>query len=184
MEEPEAFFQLGEWPSLEAYKAFAASSDSNKQLALLENLSTVDWIELMPIDKITTLPLKAPVMTVSRCFFKEHNNHPAIYIKEVSALLEPIQAETKPWRYVGDWTVDTTPEYHKWVVFGGWRSKKHHQEFATKLKRECDFFDGIPEHYEEGTTHRHCWNMETVPEPEIFETLQGFIPQQIAKART
>jgi hypothetical protein len=184
MEEPEAFFQIGEWSSLEAYKGFETSSKRDRDLQSLNDLSTIEWIEQIPIDNIATLPLQAPVMTVSRCFFKEYDNHPQRYFQEVAALKPSIEAETKPWRYVGAWTVDTTDDHHKWIVFGGYRSKKHHQQFATKLKGECAFFEGMPKHYDEGTVHRHCWNMETVPSIEIFETLQGFIPQKITKAST
>ncbi|KIW05925.1 uncharacterized protein PV09_03118 [Verruconis gallopava] len=184
MEEPEAFFQMVEFPSLEAYRAINSSANFTKAFDALDRLSVVEWHELVPIDKISTLPLEAPVMTVSRCFFKEYDGHPQMYFNEVRALLNRIEAETKPWRYVGNWTIDTTPDCHKWVVFGGWRSKKHHQEFATKLKKDCGFFEGIPEHYDEGTVHRHCWDMEKIPSSEIFETLQGFIPQKITKART
>lgn len=183
MEEPEAFFQIGEWPSLATYKEFSSSPDSGSKLQALDSMSKVEWIEFIPIDRMSRLPLEAPVMTVSRCFFKEYDDHPQIYYKKFKALHGTIESETKPWRYVADWTVDTTPEQHVWLAFGGYRSKKHHQVFATRLKVEVDFFDGIPEHYEEGTVHRHCWDMEEVPEEAIFETMQGFIPQKITKGK-
>ena len=184
MEEPQAFFQIGEWASLEAYNQFGAYPATEKSFQALENLSTVEWTEQIPIDKISSLPLEAPVMTVSRCFFKEYDGHPQQYFQEVAKLLPSIENETKPWRYFGAWTVDTTEHHHKWIVFGGYRSKRHHQEFATRLKRECDFFEGMPEHYDEGTVHRHCWDMESTPTIDIFETLQGFIPQKITTAGT
>lgn len=182
IEEPEAFFVLAMWPSMEVFDAFVASPDSAAVLAPIDRISTEEWMEFISLDKLETLPLDAPVMTVSRCFFKEYEDHPQRYFKEVSALVGPIEEETKPWRYIGDWTVDSTPEKHKWMVFGGWRSKRHHQEFATQLKKTCDFFEGIPEHYNEGTVHRHCWNMEKDPEEGIFEVLDGFVPQKISKA--
>jgi hypothetical protein len=184
IEEPEAFFQIGEWPSLEAYDRFHTSNERGQVLQALNQLSMVEWVEQMTVDTINTLPIQAPVMTVSRCLFKEYANHPQVYEKEVANLLPAIEEETKPWRYVGGWTIDTRPDYHKWLVFGGYRSKKHHQQLATRLKDECDFFVGMADHYEEGTVHRHCWNMETEPDIEVFETLQGFVPQKITKART
>lgn len=184
IEEPEAFFQIGEWPSLEAYEQFQTSIERGQAFKSVDQLSTVEWVEHMPIDTVHTLPIQAPVMTVSRCLLKEHANHPEIYEKEVAALLPVIEEKTKPWRYVGGWTIDTQPGYHKWLVFGGYRSKKHHQQLATRLKDVCEFFAGMADHYEEGTVHRHCWNMETEPDIEVFETLQGFVPQKIVKART
>ena len=184
MEEPEAFFQIGEWESLDAWRQFESTNDKKQVLQFLNQFSTVEWTEHMPIDSINTLPVQAPVMTVSRCLFKEYDDHPRTYEKEVATLLPEIEAETKPWRYVGGWTVDTRPDLHKWIVFGGYRSKKHHQLLATRLKDECEFFAGMSEHYDEGTLHRHCWNMETVPQIEMFETMQGCIPQKITKART
>ena len=87
MEEPEAFFQIGEWSSIEAWEQFQATNDKKQILHFLNQFSSVEWIEHMPIDKIDDLPIQAPVMTVSRCFFKEYDDHPQTYEKEVATLL-------------------------------------------------------------------------------------------------
>ncbi|OAL47780.1 hypothetical protein IQ07DRAFT_646000 [Pyrenochaeta sp. DS3sAY3a] len=184
IEEPPIFFVLALWPSLEAFSAFAASPSAAQILAPINAITTEEWLEFIELDALASLPLSAPIMTISRCFFKEHADHPARYHAQVSALVPCIEAETKPWRYIGAWTVDTTPGLHKWMVFGGWRSKRHHQEFATRLKGEVEFFEAIPEHYAEGTVHRHCWDMERQTDEGVFEVLEGFVPQRIGEAET
>jgi quinol monooxygenase YgiN len=185
IEETEIFFMIGQWSSIKAYDVSLSSPDRAAQLALLDAISTTEWIEHIPMDALTTLPLKAPIMTVSRCLFKEYDDHPRRYFTEVQTLVSAIEAETRPWRYIGDWAVDTTEDRHKWIVFGGWRSKKHHQVFATKLREstEWDFFGQIPEHYDFGTVHRHCWDMENRPDPEAFEVMDGYIQQIITPGR-
>jgi hypothetical protein len=181
IEEPQAFFAFGMWPSMEAYNAFESSPDAHVHLKPVDDLSTEEWVEHIPLDALQTLPIDAPVMTVSRCFFKEYDNHPQRYYDDVQALVRAIEENTKPWRYIGSWTVDTTADSHKWIVFGGYRSKKHHQEIATKLKSSNAMFTTIPEHYDEGTVHRHCWNMEKEVKPEMLEVLEGWVPQVITK---
>jgi hypothetical protein len=178
IEEPEIFFAIGLWPSMEVYHAFEASPEASKVLAPINKLSGEEWIEHIPINKLEDIPLEAPIMTVSRCFFKEYDDHPARYMEDVKPLILRIEEETKPWPYTGNWTTDSTDEVHKWIVFGGWRSKKHHQSFATKLMKEVPYFGGIPEHYDEKTVHRHCWNIERGTTPEMFEVLDGFVAQR------
>ncbi|KAF2001828.1 hypothetical protein P154DRAFT_381300, partial [Amniculicola lignicola CBS 123094] len=129
IEEPTAFFALGLWPSMDVYHAFESSPSALEVLGPLNALSTEEWIDHIPLSSFDQIPIQAPIMTVSRCFFKEQDSHPVHYIEDVKPLIARIEEETKPWPYHGNWTVDSTETKRRWMVFGGWRSKKHHQEF-------------------------------------------------------
>jgi quinol monooxygenase YgiN len=161
IEDPKIFFILGVWSSMDAYDAFVKSSERPSVLALLDEFSSTDWIEHMDFGNksIADLPITAPVMTVTRAFLKGGKN-PEQYYEKISSLKAPIEEETKPWPTVFSWTVDTTPDLHKWLMFVGWRSKKHHQDYAALLRKTTPMFPTIPDHYDEGTTHSHTTNME------------------------
>lgn len=119
---------------------------------------------------MSSLPLNAPVMTITRAFLKGGDN-PTEYYRKISDLKEPIETETMPWPCVFSWTIDTKPDYHKWLMFVGWRSLQHHRDYATLLRATAPEFPGIPEHYDEGTMHCHCWNMEMEPRKSVEELI-------------
>lgn len=159
MEMPTVFFVLGVWPSMDAYDAFAASAERASQLAPLDRLSAAEWVEHAEFESIDSLPVQAPCMTITRAFLKGGDN-PGEYYRKIGNVKGPIAEETKPHPCVFSWTVDTTPELHKWLMFVGWQSKKHHQEYAAELARTSAEFPTIPDHYDVGTMHTHAWNME------------------------
>lgn len=165
IEDAKIFYMFGMWPSMSAYESFWASPERTSVLEPLDSLSDIEWIEHMEHDSLSSLPTLAPCMTVTRAFLKGGDN-PKEYYRKISDLKEPIYEETKPWQVIYSWTVDTVPEKHKWLMFVGWKSKKHHREYAAWLRRNGDTFPefpGIPEHYDEGTAHSHTWNMESGP---------------------
>jgi quinol monooxygenase YgiN len=161
IEDPTIFFILGVWPSMDAYDVFVKSPERPSVLALLDEFSTFEWVEHMDFGtrSIADLPITAPVMTVTRAFLKGGKN-PEQYYGKIDSLKAPIEEETKPWPTVFSWTIDTTPDLHKWLMFVGWRSKKHHQDYAALLRTTTPMFLTIPAHYDEGTTHSHTTNME------------------------
>lgn len=126
------------------------------------------------------IPLKASIMTISRCLLNETagEDHVSKCLGQTSSLLPVIEEYTAPWSYVGVFTVDSCEARHKRMVFGGWRSKKHHQQLAAKLKESFKFFEEIPLHYDKETQHRHCWDVEKETSPEMFEELDGFVHQK------
>lgn len=162
IEEPSVFFMLGMWPSMNAYNSFRSSPGYLQSLEPLGTLSTIEWIEHMEFDSLSSLPIEAPVMTVTRAFLKP-GDHPKEYYRKISDLKGPIEAETAPHPCVFSWTVDTTPECHKWLMFVGWQSKWHHRGYAAMLRETNAEFPSIPDHYDEGTMHMHTWNMERGP---------------------
>jgi hypothetical protein len=161
IEDPTAFFILGIWPSMDAYNTYFNSSEYAVITAPIDEFSTTSWIEHMEFGDrtIADLPITAPVMTVTRAFLKGGKN-PEEYYDKISSLKAPIEEETVPWPTVFSWTVDTTEDLHKWLMFVGWRSKKHHQDYAAKLRASLPMFSTIPAHYDEGTLHTHTTNME------------------------
>lgn len=175
IEEPDVVFILRLWPSMDAYHASTVPHGGSSYLGAF---SKEEWVEHVPINSMEDLPLKAPIMTISRCLFNESGDHVEKYLQQNELLLPTIEEHVKPWSYVGYFTVDSTDTYHKRMVFGGWRSKKHHQELASRLKKDCDFFEEIPLHYDPQTQHRHCWNVESETYPEMFEVLDGFVHQK------
>ncbi|KAK5116291.1 hypothetical protein LTR85_009263 [Meristemomyces frigidus] len=182
MEEPDIIFALGLWPSMDVYHAFELSPEASSVLAPLNALSAEEWIEHVPVDNMEELPLTAPIMTISRCFFNESGDHVEKYLQQNDSPFPVVKEHIKPWSYVAYWAVDSTDACHKRMVFGGWRSKKHHQQLASKLKKECEFFEEIPLHYDPKTQHRHCWNLEKETNPEMFELLDGFVHQKPGEA--
>lgn len=162
IEHPTVFFIFGVWPSLEAYKAFMEDPEKKEAaFAPLDAVSDYEWTEHMKFDSVESLPYVAPCMTVTRAYLRK--GHADEYYRKISDLKDPIEAETKPWPCVYSWTIDTTPDNHKWLMFVGWRSKPHHRGYADWLRSQPDVFPefpGIPEHYDEGTEHMHTWNME------------------------
>jgi quinol monooxygenase YgiN len=163
IEDPTVFFTLGVWASMDAYNTFFNSPEHATTLAPLDRFSSTSWIEHMDFGSktIADLPTTAPVMTVTRAFLKGGKN-PEEYYEKISSLKAPIEEETVPWPTVFSWTVDTTEDLHKWLMFVGWRSKKHHQDYAAVLRATLPMFSTIPAHYDEGTTHSHTTNMEMV----------------------
>ncbi|RDW71844.1 hypothetical protein BP5796_07878 [Coleophoma crateriformis] len=162
IENPIDFFILGVWPSKAVHDDYVASAEAAAVFAPLEKLSDFEWVEFMELDSIKSLPSEAPVMTVTRAFLKGGDN-PKEYYRKISDLKAPIEEETKPHPCVFSWTIDTVPDgQHKWLMFVGWNSKKHHQDYAAWLRKTPGFeeFPTIPAHYDEGTTHNHTFNME------------------------
>lgn len=161
IENPADFFVLGVWPSLETYDEFVASAKA-LVYAPLDKLSTFEWVEFMELDSIKSLPIEAPVMTITRAFLTGGNNAEE-YNRKISNLRAPLEAETKPHPFVFSWTIDTVKgSLHKRLMFVGWKSKENHQEWATWVRRTPGFEEApsIRNHYEEGTTHNHTFNME------------------------
>jgi quinol monooxygenase YgiN len=155
IENPSDFFALGVWPSKAAWDKYVAWDEEPPFMTALTRVSDFEWIEFAEVNSIKSLPIYAPVMTVTRAFLKGDDN-PKEYYRKISDLKGPIEAETKPHPCVFSWTIDTVPEsQHKWLMFVGWKSKKHHQDYAEWLRRTPGFeeFPTIPEHYDEGTTH-------------------------------
>ncbi|KAH6667949.1 hypothetical protein B0J14DRAFT_642255 [Halenospora varia] len=161
IEEPAIFFILCVWPSMAEHDAFLASPEKLSMLTPFDQLCDFEWVEFMEFSSMKALPIEAPIMTVTRAFLKS-GNHPKEYYRKISELKAPIEEETKPWPCVFSWTDDTKGEVErkKWLMFVGWRSKKHHQDYAAMLRRTNEEFPGIPEHYDEGTMHSHTINME------------------------
>jgi hypothetical protein len=159
IEMPTVFFVLGVWPSMDDYNTFAASAEKASKLAPLDKLSDAEWVEHAEFDSINSLPVKAPCMTITRAFLKGGDN-PKEYYRKIGNVKDSIEEETKPHPCVFSWTVDTTPDLHKWLMFVGWQNKKHHQDYAAKLTKMSKEFPTIPDHYDAGTMHTHALNME------------------------
>lgn len=179
MEDPSLIFIFATWSSLDAYNTFTGSSEGKAALAPLDELSSVDWTEHMPFDHpMSVLPSAAPCMSVSRCFLKAGEEHPKEYFRKIADLQAPIEKDTDPWLVVNGWTVDTVPGgQHKWLMMVGWRSKKHHREYAqwlrTTAKDRYPEFPGIPDHYDPATVHAHTWDLERPEEREAAsETIE------------
>lgn len=166
IEDPTALLILGIWPSIAAHEAFSTSAQAKSILTPLNNLSKQEWTEHMNLgtQTISYLPTTATIMTISRAFLKPFPN-PQEYFSKISSLKAPIEEETKPWPCVFDWTVDTDiatePGPHKWLMFVGWRTKKQHRLYSQGLRESLPMFNTIPAHYDEGTEHFHCWDVET-----------------------
>lgn len=160
IEDPSALLILSTWPSPSAHKSFTTTSQ-----ALLTPLTTQEWTEHMPLGPKTVpnLPLTAPILTISRAFLKPFP-HPHQYVSKISALKTPIEEETAPYPCVFGWTVDTDvstePGPYKWLMFVGWRTKLQHRLYSKGLRETLDMFATIPGHYDEGTEHFHCWDVE------------------------
>lgn len=155
-------FNLGLWPSLEAYDAFQASSEKDRVLGPQEALTDYQWSATIEIESMASLPLDAPCMTVTRAFLKD-GNHPEEYFRKINGLKAPIEEETKPNPLLFGWTTDSKPGRMKWLMFVGWQSKQHHKDYAQMLRENHEQyaeFPTIPAHYAEGTIHMHTTNME------------------------
>lgn len=165
IEDPTALLILSIWPSISAHTAFSTNPQAKSILTPLDNLSTQEWTEHIDLGtkKLSDLPTFAPIMTISRAFLKPFPN-PQEYFSKISSLKVPIEEETKPWSCVFDWTVDTDittePGPHKWLMFVGWRTKKQHRLYSQGLRETLPMFSTIPAHYDEGTEHFHCWDLE------------------------
>jgi len=98
----------------------------------LREVSDFEWVEFAEVDSIKSLPIEAPVMTVTRAFLKDSKE----YSRKISAVKGPIEAETKH-PCVFSWTIDAAPEglQHKWLMLIGWNSKKHHEDCITVRHR-------------------------------------------------
>jgi len=126
------FFALGIWPSKVARDEHVAWDEEPPFMTALREVSDLEWLELAEVDSTKSLPIEAPVMTVTRAFV----NDPKEYYRKISAVKAPIEAETKH-PCVFSWAIDTPPEVHpqKWLMFIGWNSKKHHEDYITVRER-------------------------------------------------
>ncbi len=111
---------------MDVYKATTKSNRFSIALKALDEISTWEWTEHMAFGQLSLLPIEAPVMTVTRAFLKP-GDHSKEYYRKISDLKAPIEKETDPFPCVYSWTVDATRESHKWLMFVGWQSKRHHR---------------------------------------------------------
>lgn len=72
-------------------------------------------------------PLSAPIVGVARCFIEQSNK--AEFDRLFAAGLPDLQAFTAPYPCHGGWRIDKDGKDEEFVLFTGWNSVEHHQEF-------------------------------------------------------
>ncbi|KAF2467093.1 uncharacterized protein BDR25DRAFT_305875 [Lindgomyces ingoldianus] len=157
IENPSLIYILGLWPSLNAHTEFLASPRKEEILGPQEDQLEFQWAVHMELDAMSSLPLDAPVMAITRLLIKENG---------VDALSQEVHANhrkaiiegTRPYKVADGWRCDPAPGKHEALMLTGWPNAEAHAAFTAKAKEDAEYA-GVRKYYE-GMEVSHARNME------------------------
>ncbi|CAI7570325.1 unnamed protein product [Penicillium glandicola] len=132
IEDPEFFYLLGGWESVEKHTGggqWISSEANQKLLAKLKDSLDVSWVFHLDVDPSTSnIPLNAPVLAMTRCFVGpgKKDEFDSVYKAAVSHL----NAYTAPFSSCGAWRIDKEGEDEEFVIFSGWNQVQDHVAFG------------------------------------------------------
>ncbi|KAF2266622.1 hypothetical protein CC78DRAFT_120852 [Lojkania enalia] len=146
IEDPSLIYILGIWPSLDAHDHFLASPTRSEVLGPQEEFLEFQWTIHMELDAMSSLPLNAPVMAISRLFVKAES------VDAFSGAVLPHErttedAASKPYNAVKSWRCDAEPGKHEAVIFTGWDTAQAHAVFTAEVRGTTEHA-AISQHYE------------------------------------
>lgn len=154
IEDPTLVFILGIWPSLDAHHQFLSSPARDDVLGPQEDLLDFQWSLHMELDAMTSLPLDAPVLAITRLFIK---GECVTAYEQAAAKNTRIVADISQHKALNGWRYDAEPGKHEAIIFTGWDSVQAHHAFFAKAA-DTDFSNVSA--LCEASNVSHCRNME------------------------
>jgi hypothetical protein len=157
IEDPTLMFILGLWRSLEAHHEFVASPRAAEILGPQESVLEFRWTVHMELDAMASLPLEAPVMTLTRRLVREDgvDAYDKAFATEKQAIFDSSEHNV-----VSGWRLDAAPGVHEALLFAGWETAQAHAVFRARQTLLCkDDHTSNSRLYETFQTY-HARNME------------------------
>ncbi|KAF2256261.1 hypothetical protein BU26DRAFT_414318 [Trematosphaeria pertusa] len=154
IQDPALIYILGLWPNLDAHHEFLASPRAKEILGLQEDMLGFTWTVHVELDAMTSLPLEAPVMGITRRTVRQGRDDAHIngLAKERQTLLE-----SSRYKVASGVRIDAAPGIHEVVTFTGWENTQAHDAFTTKLAEVGD--PAATDIYETAQVYL-AWNLE------------------------
>lgn len=129
VDDPSLVFILGLWPSLEAHHEFLASPRAAEVLGPQAGMLEFRWTVHMELDAMASLPLDAPVMSLTRRTVQKDDVD--AYGKAVAHERQDI-LDSSAHRVASGWRVDAAPGIHEALLFAGWENAQAHAAFRAR----------------------------------------------------
>ncbi|KAJ5189508.1 Dimeric alpha-beta barrel [Penicillium cf. griseofulvum] len=129
IEDPESFYLLGGWESIEKHKE-GGHSEANQNLhAKVKENFDISWMFHLDLDPSTSkIPLDAPIIAITRCFVEASKKDEFDAVFKVG--VADLNAYTAPFTSRGAWRIDKEGEDEEFVLFSGWNQVQDHFDFA------------------------------------------------------
>jgi hypothetical protein len=149
IEDPAIILVLGIWPSLAAHQAFLDSPGKPDILRDQEECLDFKWVVHTEIDKMSSLPLDAPILAIERVHVKG-GQHVMEYDRTVMKnRVKRILEDTKPYSVVMEWRCDSGPGKQESLIFTGFETMEASRSFSTKARAESPEWVSMMDHLEE-----------------------------------
>ncbi|KAJ5164418.1 Dimeric alpha-beta barrel [Penicillium coprophilum] len=139
IEDPESFYLLGGWESIEKHTSGGVwtSSEANQNLhAKVKDTLDASWMFHLDLDPSTSkIPLDAPVIAITRCFVESSKK--AEFDAVFNVGVADLNAATAPFTSCGAWRIDKEADDEEFVLFSGWNQVQDHFDFAgSEISKE------------------------------------------------
>lgn len=150
LEDNSLLYILGEWPSLEAHKAFLASPERERALTPQDELAEFVWCEHidMPGNMSDVLPLEAPVLALARLWIKPDATSCEKFEKLVRKYRDEIVTGSSSDLIFDGWRADQKDEEKEYIMLSGWDSQKHHFEWRETTRRDVPGYANVRMYYD------------------------------------
>ncbi|KAJ5959399.1 uncharacterized protein N7479_006549 [Penicillium vulpinum] len=132
IEDPESFYLLGGWESVEKHTRggqWIQSETNQNLLAKVKDSLDISWMFHLDLDPSTSkIPLDAPIIAITRCFVEASKKDEFDAAFKVG--LADLNAYTAPFTSCGGWRIDKEGEDEEFVLFSGWNKVQDHFDFA------------------------------------------------------
>lgn len=158
IEDPTLLFILSLWPSLQHHQDFLASSRAGDILGPQDAMLEFRWTVHMELDAMTSLPLQAPVMAITRrtLVADDVDAYDEAVAKEKQAVIQ-----SSNHKVASGWRLDASPGTHEALLFTGWEDAQAHITFSARQQENVANVatKGL---YEIVEAH-HAWDIEKLP---------------------
>lgn len=148
IEDPAIVIVLGIWPSLAAHQAFSDSPGRQAILRDQEECLDFKWVVHTEIDKMSSLPLDAPILAIERVHVKG-GEHVMEYDRTMKNEIKKSLEYTKPYSVVMEWRCDSGPGEQESLIFTGFENVEAYRSFATKARAESPEWVSMMDHLED-----------------------------------
>jgi heme-degrading monooxygenase HmoA len=150
IEDNSLLYILGEWPSLEAHKAFLSSPERETVLKPQEEVADFAWCEHIEMSESmnTTLPLDAQVLALARLWIKPDATSCEKFEKLMRKYRDEIVTGSSAEVLFDGWRVDQVEGEKEYVVLSGWDSQKHHLAWEETTRRDIPEYAGMGKYYD------------------------------------
>lgn len=150
IEDNSLLYILGEWPSLDAHKAFLSSRERETVLKPQEEVADIVWCEHVeiPDSMNNTLPLGAQVLALARVWIKPDATSCEKFEKLVRKYRDEIVTGSSAEVMFDGWRADQVEGEKQYVLLSGWDSQKHHLAWEETTRRDIPEYAGMRKFYD------------------------------------